>query len=185
MNQDLERYYDALLIVRYQAGDDTALAELVGRYEATVRQWIVRWLGGQSSAVDDLSQEVWVALVKGLGRLEQPTSFRPWLYQIIRHQVAAYIRRRERKSVPLDAIRDPEDHRSRPLEEPMRPGTLEAAIHALGEPYASMLRMRFWDSLSYQQIADALNIPLGTVRSRLHWARSQLAARLNNEELEA
>jgi RNA polymerase sigma-70 factor (ECF subfamily) len=182
MRNETERGYDALLVVRYQTGDDLALDELIRRYELRVRAGVVRWLGGNSSAVDDLCQQVWIAVVKGLARLDQPMAFQAWLGRIIRSQVALFLRRRERRKVPLDTICDPEDHQLKIPEEPLDWDRLENAIRALGEPYASMLHMRFWDSWSYQQIADALQIPVGTVGSRLHWARSQLAKQLRCEE---
>jgi RNA polymerase sigma-70 factor (ECF subfamily) len=182
MSDELDRYYDALLIVRFQAGDDTVLEELIARYETVVRSGIGHWLGSNSPAADDLSQEVWMSVLKGLTRLEQPSLFRAWLKRIIRVQVALYLRRRDRRSVPLDLVSDPEDRQPYVPEEPMCLRTLEAAICDLGEPYTSMLRLRFWESYSYQQIAEAMNVPLGTVRSRLHWARTRLAGMLRKEE---
>jgi len=181
MSDPAHRVYDALLIVRYQAGDDAALEELIRRHESAVRASVVRWLGGNPPAVDDICQQVWIEVVKGLARLDRPMAWQAWLSRIARTQVALHLRKRERATVPLDALCDPA---AAIPDEPFDWERLRAAVQDLGEPYASMLRMRFWESYSYEQIAEALQIPIGTVRSRLHWARGRLAEQLRNEETE-
>lgn len=178
MTDPTQRVYDALLIVRYQAGDNEALEELIRRHESSVRAGIVRRLGGNSSAVDDIGQQVWLEVLKGLARLDEPMAWSAWLGRIVRCQVALFLRRKERALVPLDAVLDRPAQESDP---PLDWRRLMSAVEALGEPYLQMLRMRFWESCSYQEIADALQIPVGTVRSRLHWARAQVAKQLRDE----
>lgn len=176
MNTELQRIYDALLVVRYQSGDDSALDELVRRHETQVKTAVMRWLGTSTSAVDDVCQQVWIAVIKGIPKINQPMTWQAWLNRIVHAEVALFLRKRDRRTLPLDSVCDPQ------VVIPDEPFVcwekLRSAIKALGEPYESMLQMRFWDSLSYQQIADTLGIPIGTVRSRLHWARSQLAKQL-------
>ncbi|MDZ4818233.1 MAG: sigma-70 family RNA polymerase sigma factor [Planctomycetota bacterium] len=183
MSHEVERVYDALLIARYQAEDDSSLDELVQRYQSRVRGGVVHWLGGDVAAVDDVCQQVWLGVVKGLKRLNQPMAFEGWLQQIVRAQVALFLRSSQRLPVPLDAVFDPEDRSATIPQEVVDWDKLDTAVNGLGEPYTSMLRMRFWQSYSYQQIAETLNIPIGTVRSRLHWAREKLAKQLCLEEL--
>ena len=180
MSEQARRVYDALLIVRYQAGDDLALEELIRRHESSVRAGVMRWLGGgNQSAVDDICQQAWLEVIRGLRRLDQPMAWQAWVARIARIQVAQFLRKKERATVPLDALID---SATQIPEQPFDWEKLMRAVKGLGEPYEQMLRMRFWQSYSYQQIASALDIPLGTVRSRLHWARSQLAKQLRDEE---
>lgn len=178
MNDNLARAYDALLIIRYQAGSDEAMEELIGRHARSVRIAVVKRLGGECVVVDDVTQEIWIQVIGGLARLNNPITWQAWLYQIVNRQVALFFRRRERAVVPIEAafeVVTVTDQRSRE--------DIDIGVHvrALSEPYQSILRLRYWEAMSYESIADCLSIPIGTVRSRLSEARRLLKVKVSKQ----
>jgi RNA polymerase sigma factor (sigma-70 family) len=87
--------HDELLVLRCQDGDTTALAELVQRWRPRLLRHVQR-LTGLPDAADDVAQASWVAILRGLNRLEDPACFRRWAYQIATHKCADWVRERQR-----------------------------------------------------------------------------------------
>lgn len=86
-----ERLYEQVLVLRFQAGDDQALAELVRRYHDRLAYYVRRLLADPQAA-EEVLQNVWLAVVRGLKHLEHPAALAAWLYRIARH--AVLVRRR-------------------------------------------------------------------------------------------
>lgn len=128
-----------------------------------------------AGAAEDLLQDTFVRAFRGWGRLTHAASPRAYLFGIARH-VSLDALRAQRPTVELleekaaAPAADPED----PRLEPMR-----AAIAALGEAHRETLLLKLQQELSYEEIAHVLDLPVGTVRSRLHHAVAQLRATLN------
>lgn len=181
MSIERNRLRAALLIIRFQSGDDSAFEELFLHRCNLVRSTVCHWTGDRGSVVDDVCQQVWLAVFKALPTLKQPMAFDAWIGRIIRAEVAAMLRRRQRIAVPLDSIAEPEDV-LRPNEEPPDWRSLENALQHLDQQAVKLLRMRFWQGRSYEQIAVELDIPIGTVRSRLHYAKKTLKNHLSSGE---
>lgn len=182
MSIESERLRTALLIVRFQSGDDSAFEELFNQRLHLVRGSVVHWVGGVESVADDVCQQVWLAVFRSLPAMKQPMAFDAWIHRIIRAEVAAVLRRRQRVAIPLDSIAEPEDV-LRPAEKKPDWDSLENALQRLDKATVELLRMRFWQGRSYQQIATTLEIPVGTVRSRLHYAKKTLRQHLSRGEI--
>jgi RNA polymerase sigma-70 factor, ECF subfamily len=129
--------------------------------------YLHRWLGDLHMAEDSL-QETFCRAARRMERLSQAVSPRAWLFAIARN-VAVTAHRRRRATVPLlgelPAVELIEDPRLEPVRE---------AIVELPDGLREVLELRLRDELSYEEIADVLGIPLGTVRSRLHYALQRL-----------
>jgi RNA polymerase sigma-70 factor (ECF subfamily) len=171
---------DRLLILRCQAGDEAALGELIATYSPRVRLYL-RKMTRDPATADDLLQETWFDLYRTINRLRRPEAFVAWLYRIARDKVYRELRRRR---VPI-AVGEPEELASAvPAagdDETFTPEDAEAvraALDALPEPQREVLVLRFVEVMTYEQIADVLDRPLGTVRSRIHYARLALRAAL-------
>lgn len=178
-NARLRRTRDALLIVRYQAGDDAALERLIELHARPLRSYVIRRLGGDVVVVDDVLQDVWFQVLRGLGRIRDPMTFQAWLNRIAANQVALFLRKKNRPAIPLDAVAEPcREERSQvvDLEE------IRIAIDRLEPNQQALIRMRFWESRSYHELAEHLQVPIGTVRSRLHTARKKLLSILSDRE---
>jgi RNA polymerase sigma-70 factor (ECF subfamily) len=177
MVDNIQRAYDALLIIRFNAGDDGALEELIVRHRQSVRAAVKRRLGGEIAAVDDIVQEVWLQVIQKITQLRDPVAWQAWLGRIVATQVALFIRRKDRVRVPFEAVA--EVAVDLPSVE-FDPDAIAHAVSSLSEPYRSVVRLRFWESLKYEEIAQRLSILPGTVRSRLHEARRQLGEILHD-----
>ncbi|MDE3153406.1 MAG: sigma-70 family RNA polymerase sigma factor [Gemmatimonadota bacterium] len=163
-----------LLVLRCQAGDERAFAALLDRFGDATRGYLQGLVG---DAADDVQQEVWLTVYQKLAQLTDPRAFRTWLYRTTRHRALDYLRgeRRERELFVDDTDADVPD-----------PGTddtagaaldtelLADAIAALGPLHREALLLRYRDGLSYAEIAVVVGCSLGTVRSRIHYARQHL-----------
>jgi RNA polymerase sigma-70 factor (ECF subfamily) len=176
--------YERLLILRCQAGDDAALAELIARYSPGLR-FFLRSLADQPAAADDLLQETWFDVYRKVNRLRRPEAFAAWLYRIARDKAYRHRRRRRRHeiAIPDDAAFDGSlaaDDGDDPRFTPEDAANVRAALDGLPAEHREVLILRFMEDMTYEQIADVLARPVGTVRSRIHYAKLALRARLEH-----
>ena len=176
MPRTLQHIQDELLVIRCQDGEPDALEELIVRWR--VRLHAHAWsLTRNAEAAADASQEAWLAIVKGLGRLSDPSLFGPWAYRIVTHKCADWTRARQRRrrlvkrAIDEGLARPEEDARGE--DEATR---LRAGLARLGPDSRAILSMHYLGQLSVNQIATALDVPVGTVKSRLYHAREDLKA---------
>jgi len=174
--------YDRLLILRCQAGDEAALAELIARYSPGLR-FFLRNLAEQPAAADDLLQDTWFDVYRKVNRLQNPDAFAAWLYRIARDKAFRHRRRRREPTMPDDgaleeavATADPDDHDFTPEDA----AHVRAALDGLPAEHREVLVLRFLEEMTYEQIADVIARPVGTVRSRIHYAKVALRAKLEH-----
>jgi RNA polymerase sigma-70 factor (ECF subfamily) len=164
-----------LLVLRCQDGDAGALDELVRRWHARLLRHA--WhLTGRADAAADVTQESWIAIVRGVGRLHDPAVFRAWAYRIVTHKCADWLRRR-RDDRQIENVADelPGDDAARP-EQRDEARRLNDAMRRLGLDQRAILSLRYWEDMSIADMADVLGVPEGTVKSRLNQARNELKA---------
>lgn len=159
------------LVARCRAGDDAAFSELVERYKNLVYAMIYR-MGADRSQVDDLAQEVFLKVHRGLPYFRGEARLSTWIYRIVSNvSLQARTRRRELR----DADRAPEpsstDSAFGDLELRDR---LEKAIAQLPPHYRLLVAAHYLEGVQYEALAEALNIPLGTVKTHLYRAKRQL-----------
>ena len=168
-----DRFYFELLIVRCQIGDRCAFAELVSQYQPRLRAFLGKMLG-QSQHLDDLTQEVWMDVFKDLKRLSNPGAFLPWMYRIARNRAFRMLRKRTHPTVSIDEV----DGKAQAAEEPEFGSDDVRAVHLaldrLIPEHREVLLLRFIEDMSYDDIAAVVQVPLGTVRSRIHNAKLNL-----------
>jgi len=162
---------DELLVLQSQGGDEAALQALIGRWQPRLGRLASR-LTGEREAARDVVQEAWLAIVRGLHRLEDPAQFRAWAYRIVRHKCVDWTRRRvtQRKATHAATARA-DAAPPRPSDEIAR---LRAAMARLPQEQRAILALRYVDDLSLDEIARVFGIPRGTVKSRLYHARQRL-----------
>jgi len=171
------------LLTQAQQGDRAAFGELVCRYHSRVINIVYR-LCADASLAEDAAQ---VAFLNAWQRLAQfrPTaaqgSFRNWLYRIAVN-AALDILRREKVQVNIEQmpLAAPGAGLDASLEQQELIRQVRQAIIALPEASRVVLVLKEYEGLSYREIAETLEIPLGTVMSRLNYARNQLAMRLRS-----
>lgn len=171
---------DARLIRECAAGRAEAFGELVTRYQDRLTNALARMLGDLDDAMD-VAQEAFISAYQSLGRFKGDSEFYTWLYRIAFN--AAVSHRRKRKSgrnldiegVGLDpadesALAAPGDRLDRDEDD----RRVQDAITRLSPDHRAVLVLKEIDGMRYDQIAEMLDVPVGTVRSRLHRARLEL-----------
>lgn len=174
------------LVARARTGDQEAFERLVLDNQNRVYSLAVRMVGDREEAAD-LAQEAFLKAWQGLRTFQGESSFSTWVYRLATNVCIDHLRRRQRRrevenpvslddedsgwAEPADISQDP--HRQ--LEAAERSRALERGLQQLSEPQRQILVMRELSGLSYQEIGAALELDLGTVKSRL--ARSRLALR--------
>lgn len=181
-----------LLLRRCLAGDEAAYRDLVRRYQRAVYSVAFRMVRSAEDA-EDLTQETFVRVFKALDRYDPARPFQAWLFTITSRLAIDHIRRRRMKTVPLfRAEPGSEEEHAVELEDPgLKPDQL--AVHSQEEAgvrdlidslpphYRIVVLLRHQQDLSYEEIAEMLHLPLGTVKARIHRARALLKQRLEGE----
>jgi len=184
MNED-ERKEEARLIARAKEGNMEAFETLVRKYQQTI-YYLCRRMAGSHQAADDLSQETFIKAYFALSQFREQMNFYAWLRKIAVNNSLNYLKAQKRE-VPLaeTEIRNPDNptpvHRELPLDTLQRAEIerkFKEALHALPADQKSIFILRFYENLSYKEIAQALNLPRGTVMSRLNRARQKLKSGL-------
>lgn len=193
--QDAAGLSDEAVLARLKAGDDSALAALVERYRRPLFGYLHRMLGDAAEA-DDVFQETFLRVVKHASRFEEGRRVKPWLYAIAGNLVKnVYRSRGYREKVSLDAGGD-EDGGSlsarlaavgtvAPVESAQaseRAEQVRDAVSKLAPLSRDALVLFYFQGLAYEEIARTLEVPLGTVKSRIHNALSKLAGLLADPE---
>lgn len=172
-------------MVRTCQGDRNALAQLVKHYEKPLYNYILR-LSGQHANAEDLFQETWLKVYRFRDRYQEDKAFKPWLYQIATNTCRDWGRKKGRsKEVSLDTLdaTHTTQHRDDPVKTTQRHELAEAlkeAIDGLPEKQRAVFWMARYEEMSYDEVASALEIPLGTVKSRMNHAVRQLRVTLES-----
>ena len=178
---------DEALMSRVKAGDNDALAVLVRRYEQPLFNYACKMLGNRSDA-EDVFQETFLRVHLHGNRFWGNAPFRPWLYRIATNLCKDRLRYRKRRpEVPVTSLRRDEDWSDpvaqwaatspRPDEAALareRGEIMERALANLSVKHRAVFLMAHQEGLSYAEIAKALWIPVGTVKSRMNKAVNQL-----------
>jgi RNA polymerase sigma-70 factor (ECF subfamily) len=172
MTRIADRVYRGLLVVRCQAGDALAFAELVAFFHPRLCCYL-RQSFPELRAAEDLLQDVWLDVHRGIGRLSDPGAFAGWLYQIARRRALRELRRRRPAPDPLEG-RDIADIPDSADSTPEDVEAVRAALDELVPEHREVLLLRYAEELPYEEISRVTGCPLGTVRSRLHYARQAL-----------
>ena len=167
---------DEYLVVQSQRGDTAAFHSLVERWQDRLRGHAYQYTR-DAEAAKDVAQEGWLAILRGLKRLDDPGRFRPWAYRIVANKARDWVRREQSRRrvehVPVQSgeVAQPSDALSR----------VRAGIEELGAEQRLILRWFYMEDMSVRDIAEALSIPVGTVKSRLYHARNALKQRIEED----
>ena len=176
---------DELLIRRAQRGDADAFEQLLLEHQKNVYNLCYRMAGNPDDAMD-LSQETFLRAWRCHDQYQFASAFSTWLYRLCSNICIDFLRRRRRQqTVPLTfedadgeeqtyAVPDPAPLPEEQVELKLTRETLAAAMAQLLPEHRAVLQLRVVNEMSYEQIADVLDIQIGTVKSRLSRARNQL-----------
>ncbi|MDE3193596.1 MAG: sigma-70 family RNA polymerase sigma factor [Chloroflexota bacterium] len=172
---------DQEIAARCLAGDRDAFAQLVERYGGRVYNLALR-ITNDADAANDCSQEAFVRAYRALHRYDPTYPFAPWLLKIATNVSLSHVRRWHAHETPVEELpeRAEPDEQGPELTALRREEVSEvmAAMAELPPAYRAALTLRHIQQLSYQECADALGLPLGTLKTHLHRARAALRTRL-------
>lgn len=159
------------LVSRCQAGDEAAFGELVDTYKNLVYGLVYRMVNDRNQA-DDLAQEVFLKVHRGLPYFRGEARLSTWIYRIVINVCSqARVKRREQTAADDLPDRGAPDGAFADLELRDR---LEKAIAQLPEQYRVLIAAHYLQGVQYEALAEALNMPLGTVKTHLYRAKRQL-----------
>jgi RNA polymerase sigma-70 factor (ECF subfamily) len=166
---------ERLCVRAAQRGDADAFRCLVDAYDRRLLYFLLRFLPDADRAADAV-QEVWLTVLRRLPALRAPEAFRVWLYQIAHDRVVSLLRRdrREERAVAELRRRQPPEDNEGPEHACDDAELVHRGLALLAPEHREVLLLRFLEGLSVAEIAEALRISLGTVKSRLHYARQAL-----------
>ena len=176
---------DRSLVAAAQAGDRAALDQLLRRHYDRIHAVCRRIAGGTRDA-DDAAQEAMISIVRGLPRFDGRSAFSTWIYRIATNAALDELRRRRRRPslhVVTDDHEQPEPAdplAERQLDAIAEREVIDAALDDLPEEFRVAVVLRDVADLDYAEIAAVLDVPVGTVKSRIARGRGQLAEQLGN-----
>jgi RNA polymerase sigma factor (sigma-70 family) len=180
---------DRLVIVRARRGEQSAFAELLRRYRAPVFNLCLRMLKNRDDA-EDMAQDVFIKVFSMLERYDDRYAFRSWVFKIAANQCIDFIRKHRVKLLRLD---EPVHYRGEEIERQLPDEALapDEELHRrevgkllreltdeLPPHYRAIIVLRHQEQLSYEEIAAMLELPLGTVKARIHRARAMMKEKL-------
>ena len=173
---------DAGVLRSAQRGDERAFAIIVHAYELPVFNYVLRMVGDRALA-EDLTQEIFLRLYQGLPHFSLRCRFTTWLFQVAKNRVLDELRARERKPRTVVAVDDVArlDVVDEPLERTETMDGVWRAVGALNPDLKMALLLRDVVGLSYEEIADSLEITLSTVKWRIYKAREEVQLALGRE----
>ena len=185
MSQDMENVdstSDSQLIFRLQAGGLDALGILYDRHRGLVFRTAIA-ITGDSEAAADLLQDVFLRLHRFAGHIDPLRPLEPWLYRMTTNLSYTWVKRRQRWLRPLEDVADwlagtRKDTPAYQVEQDDSCRQVQQAVLALPLSHRGVVVLYYVNDLSLQEISEILSIPVGTVKSRLHYGRQALKQHL-------
>ena len=177
-------YTDEKLISRFQAGDERAYVELVNRYKDKLLNFVFQFLGDIEQA-EDVVQDTMLRLYEKKHYYKEIAKFSTWIYTIARNLANTELRKKKRRKTTylsqlskerqfeIPAMQDDVDQS---LQNEFINDRIQSAINNLTEHFKVVIILRDIQELSYEEISKILEVPLGTIKSRINRARIQLQA---------
>ena len=172
---------ELLLISRARGGDRDAFGELVEQYRDNVYRLAYRMCGNAYDA-DEAAQEAFVAAWRALPNFRGDAKFSTWLYRLTTNAAIDVMRREKRHQTVGDGemieVADDADSPQETVERTEQQEAVQKALATLSEEYREVLLLRYMEELDYAEIAEVLQLPSGTVKSRINRAKAALKTAL-------
>ncbi|MCE5271336.1 sigma-70 family RNA polymerase sigma factor [bacterium] len=161
---------ETALVDRLQSGDPEAIDEVVDAFSKPLYAFIMR-LVGDSATAEDIFQETWIRVIRHIGGFRRQARFSTWLFQIALNQSRSSMRRSSsREYVALEDAPELSQDPDVDAESILRAEKVRKIVDSLPPKMREVVVLRFYNEKSEQEIAEIIDCPLGTVKSRLHRA---------------
>jgi len=169
------------IVHRCQDGERTAFEELFEMYQPRLKYY-VRRLDSGGNSVDDILQDIWLAVFKKIYKLNDAKVFTIWLYRIARNKVYDEFRHKDRFERLPEEDEIPVSGSDKPTFDAIDAEKLHAALNKLKPYHREVLTLSFIEQMSYQSIADVVGCSIGTVRSRVFYAKKSLREEMEKQD---
>lgn len=172
-----------LLLLQYRRGKSGALGKLVELWERPLYYYVRRLVNTEDEA-RDLTQDVWLNVIRKIGAVRDPAAFPAWLYKVARSHVASHFRKTPLFGpLPEDgSVADVSPANENDLSSTMNAEELHWGLSRLRPPHSECLILHFLEGFSLEEVGRITGAPLGTVKSRIHYAKNALREVLEKED---
>lgn len=180
---NLSAIADCELVARSLRGREDGFNELVRRYQRPIAAYVYRMVGDYDAALD-LTQEVFIKVYSSLGRYRAEFKFSTWIYKIAHNASVDYLRRSSSREQAMTSEVDGEEREMSVMSRKLSPeqeyaveerrAEIERVVRQLPSVYRELIILRHQHDLSYDEIAEVMSLPLGTVKNRLFRAREMM-----------
>lgn len=182
MSRDSKQVLTELLVYKSQGGDEEAFSDLFALWAPSFLRFAGSVLKNDQGA-EEAAQETWVAIARGIGKLDDPARFRAWAFRVLRRRCADWVRGRERerkREARLGEWSEAEEE-SVARREGAAPAAMAELIQKLDTDDRQLLLLFYEQGLSVGEVSEAMGIPAGTVKSRLFGLREELRRKLERK----
>ncbi|OEK04002.1 RNA polymerase sigma factor [Roseivirga misakiensis] len=172
MGRSSDQIFDELLVIRCQEGDQEATGLLWKRWNPRVIKWSFSFLRDQEEAYE-IAQESWISIFKSIHKLKDPALFRFWSYRIVQRRSADFIKKQQRERQAAENAQKELDTEGDSGNDDAV-GKMLSSIKALPLLHQEMLRLFYLEKYSIKMMSSLLDLPEGTIKSRLFYARKEL-----------
>lgn len=169
-----EGLYEQTLVIRSQLGDEAAFEELLELHRPRLLLFVQRMMQSLPESVADVTQEIWIAIYRALPGLRDACKFRPWAFRIARDRIYREYRRRKWPMQLVEDMPAVEVPESAELDSTIDREKLHRCLESISPEHREALVLRFFEEMSYEDIASATGCSVGTVRSRVHYGKEAL-----------
>ncbi len=183
MKRESEQIFDELLIIRCKENDEEAVKLLWKRWHPRILKWSFNFLGDTDMA-DEIAQESWISIFRGLNQLNDPALFRFWAYRIVQRRSMDHFRQQKKERLMTEELKLENVTESEDIQSPDKLEFMLKAIMELPRMQQEILRLFYLEKYPVKMIAKMIELPEGTVKSRLFNARQLLKKKLKEVNYE-
>ena len=175
MQKEITNIEDQLLVMNAQDGNKKAMEAIVVRWQK--RLWKYAYsMTSDRQASWDITQQTWLGVIKGIGKLNDPAKFKPWIYRITTNKAVNWIKKnRTIKEIPVDSINKCHESKDNT--------GIREILRKIDIKKQTVINLFYFEQLNISEISTVLRIPQGTVKSRLNSARKELKLILEKEDI--
>lgn len=193
ISPSLSSQADHLVVQKAIGGDQFAFRELFEKYRQPLYYHILKMVRDKE-VIDDLLQEIFLKAFDNIGNYNADFAFSTWLYRITTNHSIDFLRKKKLKTLSLDEpvqtrdgslsieVEDEGNYSDELIMRKQRAVILKDALESLPDKYREIIKMRHMDELSYQEIAELTDLPLGTVKAHIFRARELLYKYLKDKQ---
>ncbi len=193
-NQSESAHEDQHLVEKAKEGDQDAFSSLMSKYRDSIFFMVLKMVNNRNDA-EDLTMESFAKAFNNLKRYDTKYAFSTWLFKIATNNCIDYIRKKKLDTHSIDEpiktekgeihsvnIKTEHPNPEQKIEKGERIVSVRSAVKKLKDKYRTLIEMRYYEELSYDEIAEQLDLPLGTVKAQLYRAKELLSNIMEGKE---